>query len=423
MTQSDSSGTFPEIRVPAALTFAGLVLGFAVGSLLRGTALLEPVLAIADPVGSLWLRALQLTILPLVIGLVVTGISQTLAAANGGALARRAVGLFTVVLIASGAMSAVLVPALLGLFPVPATAVAALSGGPADAGKVPGVADILYAMMPENIFAAAASSAMLPVVVFAAVFALALTRVAEGPRRQITTFFEGLAGAMMVIVGWVLMLAPLGVLGLAIGLGAKTGADAIGALAHYIAVVSAAGFVVLLSGFVLATVLGRKPLGAFARAIGPVHAVAISTQSSLACLPAMLAAARQLGVRDATADFTLPLSVAIFRATSPAMNMGVAIYVAHLTGTSLSAPALAAGVFVAFLVSLSSVSLPGTISFVISVGPIAMAMGVPIAPLALLVAVEMLPDIMRTLGNVTMDVAVTAAVDQVTASGQEQRSE
>lgn len=412
MTQSDSSGTFPEIRVPAALTFAGLVLGFAAGSLLRGSALLDPVLAVADPVGSLWLRALQLTILPLVIGLVVTGISQTLAAANGGALARRAVGLFTIVLVASGTMAAVLVPALLTLFPVPASAVAALSGGPADAGKVPGVADILYAMMPENIFAAAASSAMLPVVVFASLFALALTRVAEAPRRQITVFFEGLAGAMMVIVGWVLMLAPLGVLGLAIGLGAKTGADAIGALAHYIVVVSAAGFVVLLAGFVLAKVLGRLTLASFARAIGPVHAVAISTQSSLACLPAMLGAARRLGVRDATADFTLPLSVAIFRATSPAMNMGVAIYAAHLTGTPLSVAALAAGVFVAFLVSLSSVSLPGTISFVISVGPIAMAMGVPIAPLALLVAVEMLPDIMRTLGNVTMDVAVTAAVDR-----------
>ena len=74
--------------------------------------------------------------------------------------------------------------------------------------------------------------------------------------------------------------------------------------------------------------------------------------------------------------------------------------------------ALGAGVLVAFLVSLSSVSLPGTLSFVVSVGPIAMAMGVPIEPLALLVAVEMLPDIMRTLGNVTLDVAVTTAVDE-----------
>jgi Na+/H+-dicarboxylate symporter len=244
------------------------------------------------------------------------------------------------------------------------------------------------------------------------VFALALTRIAQGTRQLMVQFFEGLAAAMMVIVGWVLMLAPLGVFGLAVSLAAQTGADAIGGLAHYILIVSAAGLVVLLASVVIALTLGGRSPGAFARAMVPVFAVAISTQSSLASLPAMLAASRKLGVRGSTADFVLPLAVAIFRGTSPAMNMAVAIYVAYLTGTPLSASTLAAGVLVAFLVSLSSVSLPGTLSFVVSVGPIAMAMGVPIEPLALLVAVEMLPDIMRTLGNVTADVAVTAAVDR-----------
>lgn len=412
MTDQQAASGFPEIRVPAALTFAGLALGFAVGIALKGSTSLDPVLALAEPTGSLWLRALQLTILPLVIGLVVTGISQTLAAANGGALARRAVGLFVIVLLAAGTMAALLVPALLELFPVPAKAVAALSGGTSDPGTVPGVADILNAMMPENIFAAAAAGAMLPVVIFASLFALALTRIGAEQRRQVVLFFEGLAGAMMVIVGWVLMLAPIGVFGLAVSLGAKTGADAIGALAHYIVIASAAGFVVLLGGYVMAATLGGRKLGDFVKAMVPVNAVAISTQSSLACLPAMLAATRRLGVRESTADFVLPMAVAIFRATSPAMNMAVAIYAAYLTGTPLTAAALMAGVFVAFLVSLSSVSLPGTISFVISVGPIAMAMGVPITPLALLVAVEMLPDLMRTLGNATLDVAATTVVDR-----------
>jgi Na+/H+-dicarboxylate symporter len=318
-----------------------------------------------------------------------------------------------VVLLAAGTMAAIVVPALLAAWPIPQAAVGALSGGGApDPGKVPGFGQILEAMVPSNIFAAAAEGAMLPVVVFASLFALAMTRIAAAPRTTLLSFFEGLAAAMMVIVGWVLMLAPIGVLGLAIALGAKTGADAIGGLAHYIVVVSTAGFVVLVSAYLIAMVLGRRSLGAFARAMLPVQAVAISTQSSLACLPAMLAASRRLGVREATADFVLPLAVAIFRATSPAMNMGVAIYAAHLTGTPLSIWALGAGVLVAFLVSLSSVSLPGTLSFVVSVGPIAMAMGVPIAPLALLVAVEMLPDIMRTLGNATADVAVTTAVDR-----------
>ena len=418
-TPPTASG-LPEIRVPAALTFAALVLGFIAGTMLRGTSAEAPLLAIAQPAGTLWLRALQLTILPLVIGLVYTGISQTLAAAGGGQMARRAVMLFCLILLASGTMSALLSTSLLGIFPIPASAVAALSGGAAAAGTVPGVAEILSAMMPNNIFAAAAAGAMLPMVLFVSLFALAATRLGEAPRRALGQVFEGLAGAMMVIVGWVLMLAPIGVFGLAMALGAKIGGDAVGALAHYILVVGAAGLVVLLAGYTVALTLGGQRPVAFSRALLPVHAVAISTQSSLASLPAMLAASRKLGVREATADFVLPLAVAIFRATSPAMNLAVAIYAAKLTGTTLTPVALAAGVLVAFLVSLSSVSLPGTISFVISVGPIAMAMGVPVAPLGLLVAVEMLPDLMRTLGNVTMDVAVTAAVDrreeQVTAS-------
>ena len=108
----------------------------------------------------------------------------------------------------------------------------------------------------------------------------------------------------------------------------------------------------------------------------------------------------------------LPLAVALFRATGPVMNLGVAIYVAHLAGVQLTPQAIAAGVAVALLTTISSVSLPGAISFVTAIGPIAIAMGVPVEPLALLVAVEMLPDIMRTLGNVTMDVAVTATVDR-----------
>jgi Na+/H+-dicarboxylate symporter len=83
----------------------------------------------------------------------------------------------------------------------------------------------------------------------------------------------------------------------------------------------------------------------------------------------------------------------------------------------LSPVVLATGVLVALATTIGSVSLPGAISFVTAIGPIAIAMGVPIGPLALLVAVEVLPDIMRTVGNVTMDVAVAATVDRHTAEG------
>ena len=174
------------------------------------------------------------------------------------------------------------------------------------------------------------------------------------------------------------------------------------------------GGVVLLLAYGVAVIGAKQPLLRFARSVLPVQAMAISTQSSLASLPAMLAACRTLGLRETTGEFVLPLAVALFRATGPAMNLAVAIYVATLAGMELTPLMLATGVLVALATTIGSVSLPGAISFVTAIGPIAIAMGVPVGPLALLVAVEVLPDIMRTVGNVTMDVAVAATVDERT---------
>src|SRR5690606_2761580 len=109
---------------------------------------------------------------------------------------------------------------------------------------------------------------MVPLIVFVALFALATTRLPDAPRRQLAGLFEALAGAMMVVIGWVLMLAPIGVLALALGLAASSGAAAIGALAHYIVLVGAMGVVVLIAAYLLAMLAGRR-LGTFARAVLP----------------------------------------------------------------------------------------------------------------------------------------------------------
>jgi Na+/H+-dicarboxylate symporter len=411
---ADHSATrIPAIKVPARLTFTGLALGLAGGMLIAGSPLETPVLAVARPLGALWLRALQMTIVPLVAGLLFTGIVQTVAAAQAGAMARRTLGLFALILASGTVMAALLVPLLLELAPIPQGAAAALAGqAGTDPGPVPTFADLAASLIPENVFAAAASGAMVPLIVFVTLFAIAATRLPETPRQQLAGLFAAVAGAMMIVIGWVLALAPLGVFALALGVAAASGSAAIGALAHYIVLVGTIGLIVLIAAYAIAVLAARHTLGAFARATLPAQTVAFSTQSSLASLPAMLAACRDLGLRESSADFVLPLAVALFRATSPAMNLAVAIYAAHLTGVELTPAVLAAGAGVALLTTLGSVSLPGTISFVASVGPIALAMGVPLAPLALLVAVEMLPDIVRTVGNVTMDITVTATADR-----------
>ncbi|MBX9897525.1 MAG: dicarboxylate/amino acid:cation symporter [Qipengyuania sp.] len=399
------------VRIPTWWTLAGLIGGLIAGLLLARSPLLDPVLTVSAPVGALWLRALQVTIVPLVAGLLVVGISQMAQAARAGAAARRMLGWVFAVLLFSGVSSVLLTPFLLSLFPAPEAAAGVLSAG-GQGQEVPGLGAFIESLVAPNIVAAAAETAMLPLTLFLAAFALAASRLPAGQRETLVGFFRALANAMLLIIGWVLWAAPVGVFALALGVGAASGGAAFATLGHYILIVVAAGTLVFLAGYLLAWLAGGIAPLRFARAMIPAQTVALSTQSSLASLPAMLDSAQRLGLREQTAEFVLPLAVAIFRATSPAMNLAVAVYVAHLAGVELGPAALAAGVAVALVIAIGSVSLPGTISFVISVGPIALAMGVPIEPLALLVAVEMMPDLMRTLANVTMDVAVTTAVDR-----------
>jgi len=403
----------PILRLPAGWTFAALIGGWAAGWLLADSPAAGPLQAIAGPIGSLWLSALQMTIIPLVAGLLVTGITGMVATARVGATARRTLLTFWAVLASGTLIAALLTPVLLQAFPIPAAAGGALmAGGVTTPQEVPSIGDFFESLVTPNVVAAAADTAMLPLIVFFVALAFAITRLPDARRTPLIDLFAGLGDAMLVIIGWVLWLAPVGVLALAIGVGLRSGGGALAAVAHYIVVVSSMGLIVMLGAYLLAVVGGRVPLGRFARAMIPSQTVALSTQSSLASLPAMLGSCRDLGLRETSGDFVLPLAVALFRATGPAMNLAVAIYVAHLANVELTPVMLVAGFAVALLTTIGSVSLPGAVSFVTAIGPIAIAMGVPVEPLALLVAVEMVPDLVRTVGNVTMNVAVTTFVDR-----------
>jgi Na+/H+-dicarboxylate symporter len=399
-----------------------LVLGALVAGLLLGAlsaqagGYRELLIQIASTVGGLWLDALKMTVIPLIIALLVTGIVSGADQARAGGVAGRSMLWFVIVLTGSAAFGTIAMQALLEAFPLPVSAAEALRAGLASvdssaaAASVPTVQDWLRSLIPTNPIAAAANDKVLALVVFTAVFAFAVTKIGVEERQAVGRFFKGIQDAMLVVVGWVLWLAPVGVFGLAFAVGAGAGGAAFGAVLHYVVLVSVIGIVVTLAAYVVAVLFARWRLGDFSRAMVGPQAVAISTQSSLASLPAMLAASRILRVPQRNADVTLPLAVALFRATGPAMNVAVAIYVGHLMGVELHAGNLIAGFAVASIASYWAVSLPGSLSFVTSIAPISLAMGVPIEPLALLIAVEVLPDIFRTLGNVTWDVVVTGAV-------------
>lgn len=399
-------------RILLALVI-GLALG--IGAAASGGAWVEASISAAEPIGKLWLNALQMTIIPLVVSLLITGIAAGAEAARSSRLAARAILLFILLLALSSIIAAVLTPMLLSLWPLPPASGDALrtalqSSEPV--GEMPGFGEFLLAIVPTNPLAAAVENAILPLIIFTATFAFALTRLPTEPRERLTGFFRAVSEVMLVMVGWMLWLAPIGVLALAYVVGARAGGAAFGALLHYVIIVSAVGAVITLLCYPVGVFAGGVGLARFARAVAPSQAVAISTQSSLASLPAMLRGAETLRIPVASAGVTLPLAVAVFRITGPAMNLAVALYIAHWFGMELGPLQIAAGVAAAAITTIGAVGLPGQITFITSIAPICFAMGVPIAPLALLIAVETIPDILRTLGNVTMDVAATTALSR-----------
>lgn len=423
----------------SALVLIALIAGLVVGGL-AGNAVgageqvpgAEPqgfwfgVLSLLETLGQAWLNALRITVIPLIFALLVTGVAAIADAASTGRLAARALLVFAALIVVATIYAILAGLGLLALLPIDPEAGRALLGAlPVDqvasvseAARTDGFSAFISSLIPRNILRAAADDGVLAIVVFALAFGFAATRLEPETRRPIVALFGAVAQTMIIIVHWVLLAAPFGVFALALGVGLHGGFNAAGALVHYIAIVclSQIGLIILTLG--IAVVFGRIGLGRFLSASGPALVVAASTQSSIASLPVMIERARDaMGVSQARAGLVLPLAVAVFRMTSPVANLAVCLYVAQLHGMEMSPALLVAGGLTAIAVSIASVGLPGQVSFFASVGPICIAMGVPIGVLPLLLAVEVIPDIFRTLGNVTADMAVVRIVD--VAEGQE----
>jgi Na+/H+-dicarboxylate symporter len=390
---------------------AGLVVGFLTTALGDGTA--ERIAGFVAPVGTLWLNALRMTVVPLVVSLVIVGIAEASSAASAGRMTGLALLLFIVLLTASGVATALLGPGFYSLLPGDPAARAALvaAEGSTPLQSVPSLADQLANLLPSNAIAAAAEGAMVPLVLFALIFGFAVTRIPTAYRVQVVELLRGIASTMLVIVGWVLKVAPIGVFALILPVAARFGAGLIGAAGWFVFGQSFIQSTVLLAMYPIAVGLGGVSLRTFAKAAAPAQGVAFSIQSSLASLPVMLeVATERLGIPARIAGVVLPLAVSLFRVTSPANTLGAGCFVAWLYGIDLAPMQLAAGTLVAIVVSLGAISLPGQVSFAGTHIPVLLAMGLPLEPVALLLALDPIPDAFRTAGNVTGDLAVTSVV-------------
>jgi proton glutamate symport protein len=401
-----------SVRVLIALV-AGLALGAAGAA--YGGAGLKSVIEGVESVGGLWLNALRMTVVPLLFAVLVVGIAGVADAAQTGRLALKALAWFLVLLVIGCAWTIFFNNGVYALWPVSPTGAAALASGapppPAEVAATPSFAQFLQGLAPTNPMKAAAEDAILPLVVFAGFFGFAVTRLPERRRLALTEFFDSVSQAMVEIVRWVLWAAPIGVFALGLGVGLRAGAGAVGVIAHYIVVCVLAQVGIIIVANLVALIAGRVPPGLWFRAVAPVQVTAFATQSSIACLPAMIEQSRdQLHVPDRVTGLVLPLAVSVFKLTSPVANLAVAIFVAQVYGIDPTPLQYVAAVIIALAVSVASVGLPGQVSFFMSTGPICLALGLPLDLLPILIAVEVIPDIFRTVGNVTGDMAVTATL-------------
>lgn len=368
---------------------------------------------VIEPFGGLWLNTLRMTVVPLVVSLLITGIASVANTAQTGGLVARAVLLFTVLLFAMAIYSVTVTNGILELWPLdPASASQFISGLGDEAVTIsepPSFSSWIQSLAPYNPVKAAAEDGMLALVVFSIFFGFAVTRLEPSMRESIVGFFRAVSEAMIVIVHWVLLAGPIGVFALALGVGLNAGFGAATTIIQYVVIVTGvtAGSTVI--AWLIAITWGRQPVARFTAAASPVWAIAASTQSSLASLPAMLEAAlRGLAIPARVADVILPLAVAVFRFTSPVANLAVVFFVAHLYNYEPTFVQIVSAIVVAYAVSIAAVGLPGQVSFIASIAPICLALGVPTEVLGVLIAVEVIPDIWRTLGNVTGDLAATS---------------
>jgi len=390
----------------------GLALGLAAGILhsLDNGQTLPSLPAIVDPLGTMWVNAIRMTVVPLIVSLLITSIA---AEHQGGLVAKlggRTIGLFVLMVTGVCIYTIILAPPLLAFVSVdPAIAKTLLesteSAG-ATAAKLPPFRDWLIALIPSNPIKAAADSAMLPLLVFTVLFSLALMHINQDLRNSILRFFAAIKEAMFVLIRWIMIVAPFGIFALVFPLAARMGLAAITALGSFIIIACGLISLMMLLLYPVAVLIGRLPLKDFARAMAPVQVIGFSTRSSLASLPATIAATESLGISAKVSGLVLPIAVSLFKFASPIGRTAGTYFVASLYGIPLGPTEI---VVIAMAIGLFSFYSPGIPSGgLLIMAPVYISLGLPVEGIGILIAIDLIVDMFITATNVTANVTATA---------------
>jgi Na+/H+-dicarboxylate symporter len=412
-------------RVLLALV-AAILLGIIIAAS-QYAALTRAADAIA-PIGTLWVNAIRMTVIPLVVSLLITGVASVSDIKSVGRLGGRTLITFVLLLIG---VAIVAIPIALAMFALlPAHGPLQLPPGAVEAaneissgGEAQTFSAWIVSLLPANPIAAAASGAMMPLILFTLLLALAIARSPEASRQTLTQFFRALSDAMLVLVRWVILAAPLGVFALVLPLAVHAGATLAGAIGFYVVAYSVASIGVTLLLYPVIAIAGRIPLRRFARAALPPQLIAFSSSSSIAALPALVETAENnLKLPERVTGFVLPLAVSTFKIAAPVSWTIGALFVGWFYGVPLPAQSVAMVAFAAVFLAFAVPGIPRGAFIMLT--PLFLAIGLPAKGIGILIAIDAVPDVfatvLNTTGHLTAAVLVASSVETGTTANHRQ---
>jgi Na+/H+-dicarboxylate symporter len=381
-----------------------LILGVVAGLVANALSIdpLTTVLMAIEPVGTAWIRLITMVVVPLVFASLVVG-----TASLGDITKLGRIGSKTIVYYIATTAIAVSIGLLLSNIIRPGAGMSpeALEGLRSSymaegasrvelAQEAPGLVDVFLNMIPRNPVAALAGGDMLPIIFFAIILGAAVSALPMERRDHIVGFFDGLNEACMVMIHWIMKLAPYAVFALIGAVIARFGLDVLGSLLVYVVVVLAGLLLhVLLTYSAALKFLARRSPLAFYRKIRGVQLIAFSTSSSNATLPLTMETAEDvLGIEKEVSSFVLPLGATIISLTA---QFGI--------------------VLTATLASIGAAGVPsaGIIILVVVLEGVLAGTGVdPAAGIALILGVDRILDMCRTAVNVTGDLTAAAVIER-----------
>jgi len=414
------------MRLHTQITVA-LILGLAAGLLanLVGIDPLTRLLVAIEPIGTAWIRLITMVVIPLVFASLIVGTASLGDITKLGRIGGKTVAYYivtTAIAVSIGLLVSNLIQPGSGM------SEAALEGlrstyGAEGASRVdlaqqaPSMVEVLLGMIPRNPVQAMAEGDMLPIIFFAIFFGAAVSVLPTEKRDPVVALFDGVNEAAMVMIHWIMKLAPIAVFVLIASVIARFGIDIIASLGIYslTVVLGLLLHVVVTYFLILKYLAGWRPLD-FLRMIREPQLIAFSTSSSNATLPlTMETAEEELGVSKEVSSFVLPLGATINMDGTALYQAVATMFIIQVLVGDISLATQLMIVLTATLASIGAAGVPsaGIIILVLVLEQALAGTGVdPAAGIALVLGVDRLLDMCRTAVNVTGDLTASAVIDR-----------